>query len=79
MDWRQGQVSILKNGQEVFLPCHHQEIEENEEVQCLRAMCTVKVFAQEVKNQSPAFVGILRAVKSEDVDGQSSEDTSTRV
>ena len=29
--------------------------------------------------QSPTFLGILRAVKSEDKDGQSGEDTSTEV
>ena len=32
-----------------------------------------------MKLQSPAFVGILRAAKSEDKDGQSGEDTSTEV
>ena len=32
-----------------------------------------------MKLQSPAFVGILRGVKSEDKDGQSGEDTSTEV
>ena len=48
-------------------------------VQCLRALCSAKVFQQEMKLQSPAFVGILRAVKSEDKDGQSAEDTSIEV
>ena len=32
-----------------------------------------------MKLQSPAFVGILRAVKSEDKDGQSGENTLTEV
>ena len=32
-----------------------------------------------MKLQSPAFVGILRAVKSEDKDGQAVEDTSTEM
>ena len=41
-------------------------------------MCA-KAFQQEMKLQSPAFVGILRAVKSEDKDGQSGEDTLTEV
>ena len=69
IDWRQGQVSILKNGQTIFLPCHRQESMDDEEVQCLRALCSAKAFQQEMKLQSPAFVGILRAVKSEDKDG----------
>ena len=32
-----------------------------------------------MKSQSPAFLGILRAVKSEEKDGQSGESTSTAV
>ena len=52
---------------------------DDEEVQCLRALCSAKAFQQEIKLQSPTFVGILRAVKSEDKDGQSGEDTSTEV
>ena len=52
---------------------------DNDEVQCLRAMCTAKAFQQEMKFQSPAFFGILRAVKSEEKDGQFGEDTSTEV
>ena len=79
IDWRQGQVSILKNGQTIFLPCHRQETMDEEEVQCLRALCSTKAFQQEMKLQSPAFVGILRAVKSEEKEGQSGEDTSTEV
>ena len=71
IDWRQGQVSIVKNGEIVFLPCHRQESMDDAEVQCLRALCSAKAFQQEMKLQSPAFVGILRAVKSEDKDGQS--------
>ena len=42
-------------------------------------MCSAKVFAQEIKFQSPIFVGILRAVKSEEVDGQSGGDTPSEV
>ena len=79
IDWRQGQVSIIKNGETVFLPCHRQESTDDAEVQCLRAMCSAKAFQQEMKFQSPAFVGILRAVKSEDKDGQSEENTMTEV
>ena len=52
---------------------------DNAEVQCLRALCSANAFQQEMKLQSPAFVGTLRAVKSEDKDGQSAEDTSTEV
>ena len=59
--------------------CHRQESMDDEEVQCLRTLCSAKAFQQEMKLQSPAFVGILRAVKSKDKDGQSGEDTSTEV
>ena len=52
---------------------------DNDEVQCLRALCSAKAFQQEMKLQLPTFLGILRAVKSEDKDGQSGEDTSTEV
>ena len=79
IDWRQGQVSIIKNRQTIFLPYHRQESMDDEKVQCLRAMCTANAFQQEMKLQSLAFLGILRAVKSEDKDGQSSEDTSIEV
>ena len=79
IDWRQGQVSIIKNGQIIYLPCHRQRNEDLEELDCLRTMCTAKAFQHELKNQSPAFLGILRAVKSEDKDGQSGEGTSTEV
>ena len=50
-----------------------------DEVQCLRALCSTNAFQQEMKLQSPAFLGILRVVKSEDKDGQSGEDTSAEV
>ena len=53
-------------------------MDENE-IKCLRTMCTAKAFQQELKSQSPAFLGILRAVKSEEKDGQSGEGTSTEV
>ena len=79
IDWRQGQVSIIKYGQIVFLPYHRQENRDDEEIQCLQALYSTKAFQQEMKLQSPAFMGILRAVKSEDKDGQSGEDTSTEV
>ena len=49
IDWRQGQVSIIKNGETVFLPCHRQESTDDAEVQCLRAMCSAKAFQQEMK------------------------------
>ena len=49
------------------------------EIERLRTMCMAKAFQQEIKSQSPTFLGILRAVKSEDKDGQSGEDTSTEV
>ena len=52
---------------------------DNDEVQCLRAMCIAKALQKEMEFQSPAFLGILRAVKSKDKDGQSSEDTSAKV
>ena len=52
---------------------------DNEEVQCLHVLCSAKAFQQEMKLQSLAFVGILRAGKREDKDGQSGEDTSTEV
>ena len=52
---------------------------DDEEVQCLRALCSAKAFQQEMKLQSPTFVGILRAVKSEDKDGQSGADTLAEV
>ena len=42
-------------------------------------MCTAKAFQQEMKFQLPAFLEILRALKSEDKDGRSGEDTSTEV
>ena len=42
-------------------------------------MCSAKAFQQEMKLQSQAFVGVLSVVKSEDKDGQSSEDTSTKM
>ena len=42
-------------------------------------MCTAKTFQQEMKLESLAFLGILRAVKLEDKDGQSGEDSSTEV
>ena len=42
-------------------------------------MCPANAFVHEVKNQSQAFMGILRAVKSGDVDGHLGEDTSTKV
>ena len=42
-------------------------------------MCMAKAFEQEMENQSPAFLGILRVVKSENEDGQSGEDTCTEV
>ena len=49
------------------------------EIECLRMICTAKAFQQEIKSQSLAFLGVLRAVKSEGKDGQSCEDTSTEV
>ena len=52
---------------------------DNDEVQCLWAMCIARAFQQEMKLQSPAFLGILRAVKSEEKDSQSSEDASIEV
>ena len=42
-------------------------------------MCSAKAFKQKIKFQSPTFVGILRAVKSEDIEGQSEEDASSEV
>ena len=42
-------------------------------------MCIAQAFQQEMKLQSPAFLVILRAVKSEGKDGQSGENTSTEV
>ena len=42
-------------------------------------ICIAKAFAEHGKNQSPPFMGILRVVKAEDVDGQSREDTTTKV
>ena len=43
-------------------------------------MCHVqhKAFQQEIKFQSQAFVGILRAVKLEDVEGKSGENASLK-
>ena len=41
-------------------------------------MCSAEVFQQEVRLQSLTFMGILRVVKLEDVDGQSREDSSTK-
>ena len=72
IDWRQGQVSIIKNGQTsipaLSLPGEYgQMTRSNVFEQCVRA----KAFQQEMKFQSPAFLGILRAVKSEEKDGQS--------
>ena len=77
IDWRQDQVSIFKNGQRIFLPCHCQENEDNEEVQGLRAICAAKAFQYELKNQSLAFLGILRVVKSDEKDGQFAESIAT--
>ena len=42
-------------------------------------MYTTKAFQQELKFQSPAFLGILRAVKSEDKDGQFGKGTVTEI
>ena len=42
-------------------------------------MCTAKEFQQELKSQSPAFLGILRAVKSEEQDGQFGESIATKM
>ena len=44
IDWRQGQVSIIKNGEIVFLPCHRQESMDDAEVQCLQILCSAKAF-----------------------------------
>ena len=52
---------------------------DNSKEECLRAICSAKAFQQEMKNQSQAFVGILRAVKSEDIEVQSGEDLSSEV
>ena len=49
IDWRQGQVSIVKNGQEIFLPYHRQDSEGDTEVECLQVMCSAKALAQETK------------------------------
>ena len=42
-------------------------------------MHIARPFQQEMKLQSPTFLAILRAIKSENKDGQSGEDTSTKV
>ena len=57
IDWRLGQVSIERNGQIIFLPCHRQEQMDAPEAECLRTMCTAKAFQQEMKFQSQAFCG----------------------
>ena len=69
IDWRLGQVSVERNGHEIFLPCRRQGQMDNAEEECLWAICSKKAFQQEMKNQSQAFVGILRVVKSKDVEG----------
>ena len=68
----------MKNGQEIFLLYRHKECKDNTEMECLRVM-----FSQGVRTRDQVSVasirGILKAVKSEDVDGQSGEDTPSEV
>ena len=47
IDWRQGQVNIIKNEEIIFLPSHRQECENNDEVQCL----TSNVYGQGISCQ----------------------------
>ena len=56
------------------MPCHRQEQMDNTKANCLWAMCSAKAFQQEMKLQSEIFVGFLRAVKSEGMEGQSSSE-----
>ena len=76
--WRLGQVSIGQNGQ-IFLPYRHQEQKDDTKAECLWAMCSAKAFHQEIQFQSQAFMGILRLVKSEDMESQSGEDSSSDI
>ena len=71
IDLRQGQVSIMKDGQKIFLPYSCQGCENNTEIGCLRVLCSAKAFAQEIKFQWPAFLEILKAAKLEEVDSPS--------
>ena len=43
------------------------------------AICGAKVLQQEMKKQLQAFVGLLIAVKSKGMEGQSDEDPSSEV
>lgn len=70
IDWRQGRIQVVHKGQPIYLPCYHQSNDDNEDSRCQSVMCNAKkTFIHEMRAQRKAYLGILRAVSLDKLEG----------
>lgn len=72
IDWRQGQVDVVKSGQTIYLSCYCQIQDDKDNAECLSALYSANVFEWEVNFQ--VGVRILGAINLDKLNGPFGKD-----